>query len=124
MSHTSLAQSLSPTVVQRETSAARPLQALRPYWSSVVIRLANAGDRSSLHTLAELDSSPRPSGLTLIGLLHDRPVAALSLEDDTAIADPFAASSGEVLELLKLRAAQVRPDSAARSPRLRWGRRR
>ncbi|HEY6398627.1 MAG TPA: hypothetical protein VIX82_14360 [Solirubrobacteraceae bacterium] len=78
-----------------------------PIWGPVVIRIATPGDRRSLERLAELDSTETPTGATLIGELRDRVVAALSLSDGKAIADPFV-RTGDVLELLRLRAGQLR----------------
>ena len=77
-----------------------------PFWGSVAIRMATAGDRSSLERLAELDSTDTPTGETLIAELRERAVAALSLDDGTAIADPFV-PTGDIVALLRLRAAQL-----------------
>lgn len=79
----------------------------------VVIRLAGANDEAELARLAELDSARPPSGATLIAELHERPVAALSLSDGQAVADPFTPTS-EIIELLRLRATQLRPRLAPR----------
>lgn len=84
------------------------------FWGSVVIRLATAGDRPALRGLAELDSARPPAEPALIGELHGRPVAAISLADGQAIADPFVATS-EILELLSLRARQLKPRRAVRA---------
>src|SRR5438270_13998692 len=86
----------------------------------VVIRVADANDEAVLAHLAELDSARPPSGATLIAELHDHPVAALSLADGRAVADPFIPTS-EIVELLRLRARQLRPRLAprARSAKLR-----
>jgi hypothetical protein len=91
---------------------------VEPHWSAVVIRLATAGDRGSLQTLAELDSAQSPLGQALIGEVHNQVVAALSLDNDAAIANPFVQGSGDILELLRLRAAQLHGSAQARSPRL------
>ncbi len=77
-----------------------------PLWGPLVIRIATPGDRRSLERLAELDSTETPTGATLIGELRERVVAALSLSDGKAIADPFVKTS-DVLELLRLRAGQL-----------------
>lgn len=79
--------------------------AAQPFWGPIIVRIATAGDRSSLERLAELDSTELP-GATLIGELQERPVAALSLSDGTVIADPFVAT-GDVVALLRLRAQQL-----------------
>ncbi len=91
------------------TAAARSRghrSAAQPFWGPIIVRIATAGDRSSLDRLAELDSTERPTGATLIGELQERPVAALSLSDGTVIADPFVAT-GDVVALLRLRARQL-----------------
>ena len=87
---------------------------VRPFWSPVVIRMATAGDRSSLERLAELDSADMPTGGTLIAELGERAVAALSLNGGDAIADPFV-PTGDIVALLRLRATQLnapRPGSS------------
>jgi hypothetical protein len=79
--------------------------------------MATAGDRSSLERLAELDSTDTPTGGTLIAELRERAVAALSLNDGKAIADPFVAT-GDIVALLRLRAVQLNPQRRkSRSPR-------
>lgn len=81
----------------------------------VVIRIADAKDAVALARLAELDSARAPSGATLIAELHERPVAALSLADGQAVADPFVPTS-EIIELLRFRANQLTPRLAPRVP--------
>lgn len=81
--------------------------ALEPLWAPVVIRLATAGDRLSLDYLAQLDSAELPVGPILIGELRGRPAVAVSLSDGRAIADPFL-PTGDLLELVRLRARQLR----------------
>jgi hypothetical protein len=79
-------------------------QALRDV---VVIRPAQDADLASLHDLAELDSAEPLTGPVLVALVGGRPWAALALDDDRVIADPFCATAGAV-ELLRLRVAQLR----------------
>jgi hypothetical protein len=79
-----------------------------------VIRIATAGDRLSLQRLAELDSATPPTGATLIAELRGSAVAALSLNDGSTIADPFVPTS-ELVELLRVRAKQLRPRLAPRA---------
>ena len=57
--------------------------------NSYVMRLATDADAETLRRLADLDSQNPLEGQILIGELHGEPVAALSLADDRAIADPF-----------------------------------
>ncbi len=102
-----LAYPVVPEQSRRRTAHLAPVASRpEPRWGPVVIRLATAGDRSSLERLAQLDSSTSPSGETVIGELHGRPVVAISLTDGTVIADPFVAT-GDVLELVRLRARQL-----------------
>jgi len=74
---------------------------------TVVIRPARDADLPLLRELAALDSARPLSGAALVALVEGRPCAALSLEDDRAIADPFRATAPAV-ELLRLRAQQLR----------------
>jgi hypothetical protein len=79
-----------------------------PLWAPLVLRLATHADRRSIERLAQLDSTLPPGGQLLIGELQGSIVAAVSLSDGRVIADPFVASRG-ILELLALRARQLRP---------------
>lgn len=79
-------------------------QALRDV---VVIRPAHDADLASLHDLAELDSAAPLTGPVLVALVDGRPWAALALDDERVIADPFRPTAGAVA-LLRLRAAQLR----------------
>lgn len=73
----------------------------------LVIRLASPEDEPAIARLSALDEHELPRGDRLIGELGGRIVAALDVRSGDAIADPFVFTSG-VLELLGLRAAQVR----------------
>jgi hypothetical protein len=76
--------------------------------ASVLIRRAGAEDEPALARLAALDERPElPGGERLIGELGGRIVAALDVRSGRAVADPFAPTSA-IVELLGLRAAQVR----------------
>lgn len=86
-----------------------------------MIRSARDCDIALLHDLAELDSAKPLTGALLIAVLDGRPAAALSLGDGRVIADPFRSTAASV-ELLRLRADQLRADDS-RSQRLlrrRW----
>ena len=78
-----------------------------PYWARVVIRPAVAADTALLGQLAALDSARRLVGSVLIAEMRGSVVAAVSLDDGAAIANPFMATA-ELVELLQLRAAQLR----------------
>jgi hypothetical protein len=73
----------------------------------ILIRHAAPADERALTRLAALDERDLPPGERLIALLGGRPVAAVEVRSGATIADPFVAT-GAVVELLGLRAAQVR----------------
>ncbi len=79
----------------------------------LTIRQATEADLPAIARLAQLDAKRTPSGEVLIALGGGSPIAALSVDDDLAVADPFSLSS-EAVELLRLRAAQ-RHESEHRS---------
>lgn len=91
---------------------------------TVVIRRARDTDLSLLRELAALDCARPLSGAVLVALVEGRPYAALSLDDDRAIADPFRATAPTVdllrLRAQRLRAAEHRPQRPRRSLRRRW----
>ena len=80
------------------------------------IRPASPDDAEALRRLAQLDSQQPLSGDVLVGELHGEIAAALSLEDDRIIADPFV-RTGHVLALLRVRSASLR--AAEREPSIR-----
>lgn len=75
--------------------------------AALLIRPATADDEPAIARLSALDERELPAGERLIGELGGRIVAALEVRSRRAIADPFVATTG-VVELLDLRAAQVR----------------
>jgi hypothetical protein len=70
--------------------------------STLVIRVATPTDRDELDMLAALDSARTPTGTVLVAQSNGRIRAAYSVEEDRAIADPFAPTAG-LVELLKAR---------------------
>ena len=86
--------------------------------NTYVLRLATAADADTLRRLADLDSQRPLEGDILIGELHGDPVAALSLTDDRAIADPFRPSA-HVLATMRVRAKALRAAEAMPSLRER-----
>jgi hypothetical protein len=86
---------------RRLRAAASPL-----FWEGLTLRLATGADRAALTRLAELEQASRPPEPVLLGVVMQRPIAALSLRDGSVIADPFA-PTGELVELLRLRARQL-----------------
>ncbi|MEA2143427.1 MAG: hypothetical protein QOI64_1857 [Solirubrobacteraceae bacterium] len=93
-----------PSGRRRSRPAGRPVSD-QP---AMLIRRASAADAPALARLSALDERELPAGEQLIGELGGRVVAALEVCSGRAIADPFVPTTG-VVELLGLRAAQVRP---------------
>lgn len=79
----------------------------------LVIRIADPADVPALHTLAALDSVLPFTGAALIAELDEQMVAAVSLANGREVADPFVPTS-EILELLRMRAKQLKPRLAPR----------
>jgi len=75
--------------------------------NSYVIRLATDADAQVLSDLAAVDSQTPLEGPILIGELHGEPVAALSLADDRAIADPFRPTA-HLVASMRVRARGLR----------------
>jgi hypothetical protein len=75
---------------------------------TISIRLATPDDAVAVARLAALDSAAVPSGPVLLGERDGRLAAALGLDRGAAIADPFV-TSGDVVALLRLRAARLQP---------------
>jgi hypothetical protein len=87
--------------------------------STLTIRRASDADGVSLDRLAALDSSRPPSGDVLIAEVGAELWAAVEVQSGAAIADPFR-PSGELVELLRVRAKGMRGD--ARRERRVFGR--
>jgi hypothetical protein len=75
-------------------------------WQGLTVRLATSADRPALERLAELDEATTPAAPVLLGVVMQRPVAALSLRDGSVIADPFTPTH-DLVELMSLRARQL-----------------
>jgi hypothetical protein len=87
---------------------------------SLKIRYATADDAPLLERLAKLDSSRPPRGVVLMAIVDGEPWAAVSLDDDHLIADPWR-PSGELAFLLHQRADGIRraeQGEMARLPRV------
>ena len=84
--------------------------------NSYSIRLATDADADALRRLAQLDSQRPLEGSILIGELHGEPVAALSLDDDRTVADPFRPTA-HVLATMRVRAQGLR--AVGQTPSLR-----
>ena len=73
----------------------------------ISIRFAAPADRDDGARLAELDSAGRVEGDALVALVDGELRAALALDRDRVIADPFEPTA-ELATLLELRARQLR----------------
>jgi hypothetical protein len=73
--------------------------------TALTFRAASPQDADNLVRLAALDSSEPLVGPVLLAETRGRPVAALSLTDGRAVADPFQRSASAVAALRVLRAA-------------------
>lgn len=74
---------------------------------AVAIRRAHDADAPLLHDLAELDSRAPLQGPVLVALVEGRIWAAIGIDDDRVVADPFLPTAPAV-ELLALRVRQLR----------------
>jgi len=78
--------------------------------SPITLRLCTEADDRGLRWLAERDTSPPLTpGAILAAELDGRLLAALCLREGRVIADPFT-HTAELVDLLRLRAAQLRGD--------------
>jgi hypothetical protein len=72
----------------------------------VTIRMLSETDRESVARLAQLDTSPVPEGDVLGAVVDGRLVAAISLTNGDAVANPFTQSDG-ARAMLEVRAGQL-----------------
>jgi len=79
--------------------------------NSITIRPAYADDELAIRRLAELDSAGVPEGPLLLAEVEGELRAAISLRDQTVIADPFVRTA-DLVALLAFNAAQLTPQSA------------
>jgi hypothetical protein len=90
------------------------------------LRDATDADAADLLRLARLDSQGRPpAGRVIVAIDRDVLVAAMSVDSNAVIADPFR-STAPIVTMLQLRAKQIRKDASGSSrrtlPRLRAAR--
>jgi hypothetical protein len=103
-------------MIDRFNTRPEPASALPAEHLAMAIRRACDADTPLLHDLAELDSRRPLAGPVLVALVEGRIWAALGLDDDRILADPFLPTTPAV-ELLRLRARQLR--AAGGRPRRR-----
>jgi hypothetical protein len=87
-----------------------------PITTDLTIRHAYADDATELRRLAELDSGSAPAGATMVAEVGGRIVAALDLEDGSALADPFVPTA-HIVELLRLHAPRAAQEGRFPRPR-------
>jgi hypothetical protein len=81
-----------------------------------VIRLATEEDVRALWQLAELDSQRPLGGQILLGEIDGEAAAAISLNDNRVVSDPFR-HTAHVTQLLRMRAASLH--AVEKTPSLR-----
>ena len=81
--------------------------------SEITVRLADYTDSRALLELAAIDSAQVPAGALVLAESHGEIVAAVPVDGGGAIADPFR-RTGALVEMLELRAAQIRGRSERR----------
>jgi hypothetical protein len=84
----------------------------------VTVRGSMAADAARLRELAALDSRRPLAGELLVAEVDGALVAAISLDGEGAIADPFRPTA-DVVNLLELRAAQIARPAGARQGSIR-----
>ena len=97
---------------RRAKDAGRATEEKPDVYDSVTVRLAGDADRDALRQLAERDGGRTPRGPLLVAEVDGSVLAARSLADGSAVADPFA-HSAHLAELLALRAAHLRGSGQA-----------
>ena len=80
--------------------------------SDVVIRRTTNADGPALAALSALDSAPVPLGPALVAEVAGSPRAVLPLDGGRPFGDPFR-ETAELVDLLRLRAAQIRHENGA-----------
>jgi hypothetical protein len=86
--------------------------------ANCALRYAHAGDREAIVRLAQLDSRREPTGTLLVAESDAGIVAAVPLGGGDAVADPFVRTA-ELVEVLRLRAAQLSSEPNGRRRGLR-----
>ena len=78
----------------------------------MVLRADRPTDEATLRRLAALDSTRPLKGRALVAEVDGNAVAAIGLDDQRVVADPFVRTA-DVVELLKARASTIRHAHAA-----------
>ncbi len=75
--------------------------------TELTLRISTDADHPQLQSIAERDSSVLPGGTLLVAESGGRLLAAISIETEAVIADPFQRTA-DAVELLRSRAKQLR----------------
>jgi hypothetical protein len=75
--------------------------------AAFVIRSARPADEPALRRLAYLDSTDPLDGRILVGEIDQVPAAAISLDDERLVSDPFARQADTLRVHLRMRAAGI-----------------
>jgi hypothetical protein len=94
-----------------------PVQELPTGAPALTLRLAGPADADAIDRLAQLDSRRAPRGPVLVAEVGDELWAALSLDDQHVVADPFR-PTGELVALLAERGRQLHRASRGRTQTL------
>jgi len=79
----------------------------------VTVRLADSADQNALVRLATLDSAAVPPSPIVVAETGGELVAAVAIDDSATIADPFQRTAA-LVQMLKLRAVQLRSEGPGR----------
>ena len=82
----------------------------------LTVRVATDHDAYALAHLAAVDSAEPLPGRVLVAEVDGRPVAAIAVADSTVVADPFRRTA-DIVQMLRVRAAQMRGESVSRRAR-------
>ena len=104
-------------MIDRSDRRREPRSPLHAEHLAVAIRRARPADAPGLLQLADLDSARPLEGPALVAVVEGRIWAALGLDDDRVVADPFLPTAPAV-ELLRLRVRQLRVADGRRAGRL------
>ncbi len=89
---------------------------MNPSTPHITVRWATQHDEAALRRLAFLDSARPVAGPALVASRDGELLAALPLRSREPIADPFA-PTGDLVELLELRAVQMADSNVHELPR-------
>jgi len=105
--------------LRRSARPRRRTEPVRVESPDIELRLCKPADDPAIDRLAALSEVPVPYGRLVVALLDGKLVAALPLNGDPVLRDPFV-KTAELVHLLEVRAEQLREPAprAALVPRL------